>query len=63
MYEAKGRGEEKPLQLLLAEPDWLERVAGSVSSEAERLAAAFFPGGITRAKNNRNFQLGARVEF
>jgi len=47
LYAAKGRGEEKPLQLLLAEPGWLDQVAGSVSSEAKKLADAFFPGGVT----------------
>lgn len=47
LYKAKGRGEEKPLQLLLAEPGWLQDVAGELSPEARLLAEAFFPGGIT----------------
>ena len=47
LYDAKGRGEEKPLQLLLGDPSWLDSVAVSLTPEARRLAAAFFPGGIT----------------
>lgn len=47
LYEAKGRAEEKPLQLLLAERGWLSQVCRDLSPEARRLAEAFFPGGIT----------------
>jgi L-threonylcarbamoyladenylate synthase len=51
LYRAKGRGEEKPLQLLLAEPGWLNQVSEGLSAEAKRLAEAFFPGGITLVVN------------
>lgn len=51
LYQAKGRGEEKPLQLLLAEPGWLNQVSEGLSPEARRLAEAFFPGGITLVVN------------
>jgi len=51
LYQAKGRGEERPLQLLLAEPGWLNQVSEGLSPEARRLAEAFFPGGITLVVN------------
>lgn len=51
LYRAKGRGEEKPLQLLLAEAAWLPQIAEDLSAEARRLAEAFFPGGITLVVN------------
>lgn len=47
LYQAKGRSEKKPLQLLLADRSWLGQVCGELSPEARRLAEAFFPGGIT----------------
>jgi L-threonylcarbamoyladenylate synthase len=47
LYQAKGRGEEKPLQLLLASPDWAGAVCRDLTPEADRLAGVFFPGGIT----------------
>jgi L-threonylcarbamoyladenylate synthase len=47
LYEAKGRGETKPLQVLLADISWLPLVAKDLNPSAQRLAERFFPGGIT----------------
>lgn len=47
IYVAKGRPPEKALPLLLANPRDLDVVAEQVSALVRRLAARFWPGGLT----------------
>ncbi|MBI3286477.1 MAG: threonylcarbamoyl-AMP synthase [Chloroflexi bacterium] len=47
LYKAKGRPRDKPLAILLADVDQLERVASQVPEAARRLAQRFWPGGLT----------------
>lgn len=48
IYEAKGRGMEKAIPILLAGDEWLARVAASpFPSCAARLASRFWPGPLT----------------
>jgi len=47
LYRAKGRGEAKPIALLLADPGDLDLVAATVSPTARRLAERLWPGALT----------------
>lgn len=47
IFEAKGRPQDNPLIIHIAEPDWLERYAVEVPSAAYALANAFWPGPMT----------------
>ena len=47
IYVIKGREEIKPLQLLLASIQEIDRVAIEIPDEARALAEAFLPGGLT----------------
>lgn len=47
LYPIKGRSTEKAIAILIGDLADLARVAASVSPEAERLAAAFWPGALT----------------
>lgn len=47
VYQVKGRAAAKPLQLLLADPAQLPRVAAALPERAQRAARGFFPGGMT----------------
>lgn len=46
-YEAKGRPESKPLNVLVDGMDMVEQVCRDIPEEAHRLAAAFWPGPLT----------------
>jgi L-threonylcarbamoyladenylate synthase len=47
LYEVKGRPRDMALPLLLAEPGDVERVCHDVPTVAWKLAARFWPGGLT----------------
>ncbi|MDR1612989.1 MAG: threonylcarbamoyl-AMP synthase [Planctomycetota bacterium] len=47
LRELKGRGEEKPFQLLIADSGMAENFGAEISGGARRLAAAFWPGPLT----------------
>lgn len=47
LFRAKGRAPDKPLPLLLADPDQVERVAAEVPAAAQILMARFWPGALT----------------
>lgn len=47
LYAAKGRPRDKPLQLILPDTSWIERLADEVSPLIARLAEAFLPGPLT----------------
>ena len=47
IFKAKGRPQDNPLILHIAELDWLGRVASYVPEAAKKLAAAFWPGPLT----------------
>jgi L-threonylcarbamoyladenylate synthase len=47
IFTAKGRPQDNPLIVHLADKSWLPRYAREVPPEAERLAAAFWPGPLT----------------
>jgi len=47
IFRAKGREEEKPLLLLVADPGWLQGLVQEVPPLAERLIQKFWPGPLT----------------
>lgn len=47
IYRVKGRGERKPIALLLASGDDLGQVAVAITPQAQRLAARLWPGALT----------------
>ncbi|MDO8688521.1 MAG: L-threonylcarbamoyladenylate synthase [Dehalococcoidia bacterium] len=47
LYRIKGRPLDKPIPILLADPDDVTSMAKGVSALAERLIARFFPGPLT----------------
>lgn len=47
LYRVKGRGERKPIAVLLAEPTDLALVAREIPESARLLAARFWPGALT----------------
>jgi L-threonylcarbamoyladenylate synthase len=47
LFRAKGRPEEKPIALLVADPEDVRQVAAEVTHEAERLMDRFWPGALT----------------
>lgn len=47
LREAKGRGESKPLPVIVADLDQARSLSSSWTSEAQRLADAFWPGPLT----------------
>lgn len=46
-YEAKGRPETKPLNVLVSGMDMVEQVCSDIPAEAYKLAKAFWPGPLT----------------
>jgi len=47
VYEMKGREEEKPLLLLVAEKDWVPELIREIPPPAEKLIERFWPGPLT----------------
>lgn len=47
IFAAKGRPQDNPLIVHLAEPGWLERYAATVPPAARKLVDAFWPGPLT----------------
>jgi L-threonylcarbamoyladenylate synthase len=47
LFRLKGRGEGRPILILIPSAEALSRYAASVPEPARRLAAAFWPGGLT----------------
>ncbi|MFV0427985.1 MAG: L-threonylcarbamoyladenylate synthase [Arachnia sp.] len=47
LLEAKERGQDMPPPVLLAEPSMLRAIAWRAPEDAHKLAAAFWPGGLT----------------
>ena len=47
IFKAKGRPQDNPLILHIAELDWLGRVAAKIPDDAKKLADAFWPGPLT----------------
>ena len=47
IFQVKGRPQDNPLILHLAEAQWLERYCREIPAEAYRLAEAFWPGPLT----------------
>ncbi len=47
LYAAKGRAEDKPIPLLLSDPDGIEHVCQEAPRAARLLAEAFWPGPLT----------------
>lgn len=56
IYEMKGREEEKPLLLLVAEKDWLPELIKELPLPAEKLIEKFWPGPLTLV-----FEASARI--
>ena len=56
VYEMKGREEEKPLLLLVAEKDWLPALIKELPAPAEKLIERFWPGPLTLV-----FEASARI--
>lgn len=55
IFEAKGRPQDNPLILHVADVSWLERYCESVPKEAYRLAEAFWPGPLTMILPKKDF--------
>jgi len=47
IFELKGRGQQDPLPVLLADPAQLDEYGRDLTSEARRLAREFWPGAVT----------------
>jgi len=47
VFRLKGREENKPLLLLIAEKNWLSGLVSNISPVAERLIESFWPGPLT----------------
>jgi len=47
LLEAKGRGRDMPVPVLIGAPHTLDGVAGQLSQEARDVVEAFWPGGLT----------------
>ncbi len=47
LFLAKGRPEDKPIPVLLSDPDRINRVCASIPVAAHRIAEAFWPGPLT----------------
>lgn len=56
IYAVKGREEEKPLLLLVAEKDWLPELIKELPLPAEKLIEKFWPGPLTLV-----FEASARI--
>ena len=53
LYRVKGRPDDKALPVLMADPDDWRDVALAFPATAQRLAAAFWPGGLTLVLRRR----------
>lgn len=53
IYTVKGRGERKPIAILLADAEDLAQVATQVPAGARRLAARYWPGALTLVLTSR----------
>ena len=47
IFRAKGRPEQKPLSILVSDPEEVELLAEEISGDAEKLMKAFWPGALT----------------
>lgn len=47
IFEAKGRKEDKPLLLLIADPSWVAGLVQEIPPHAQRLMERFWPGALT----------------
>ncbi len=61
LFEAKGRPQDKPIALLAAGVDELERHGAKLPPAARRLAAKFWPGPLTLVLDSPAGWLGFRI--
>jgi len=61
LFEAKGRPKDKPIALLAAGVDELERHGAQLPPAARRLAATFWPGPLTLVLDSPAGWLGFRI--
>ena len=61
LFEAKGRPKDKPIALLAASVDELERHGAQLGPSGRRLAAIFWPGALTLVLNSPAGWVGFRI--